>query len=169
MVTVEGLARYVGKGVRTWVEENRSRAVQTPVLMKVGSNSDDFAFSGVLQVVPIEPESTPEEAPKPPAPEPAGNGKNQEGENASEKSAPPRPAREILMEDLFREWNEHERLRNVTSTDLIFRRFPNGWKKYESDLLNAERRVRASEIDPALLTSARDDDPAGGRFAKETH
>ncbi|HEU5115534.1 MAG TPA: hypothetical protein VFT74_02550, partial [Isosphaeraceae bacterium] len=156
VVTVEGLARYVRKGVRTWVDEHRSKAIQTPVLMKVGHRSDDFAFSGVLQVVPIVPETKSEDTPKPADPESLARGKSKEGEKAPEKSSPPRPAREILMDDLFQEWGEHDRLRNIPGADPIFRWLPNGWKKYESDLLNAEQLVRASEIDPSLQPSARD-------------
>ena len=156
-VTVEGLARYVRQGVQNWVYEDRSKAVQTPVLMKVGQQTRDFSFSGVLPIIRIEmenkrPPTSESETRKPAASKTKSTGKTSDEKEAN--PAPIAPPQERLLEDLVKEWGEHERLRTGEKEEPVYRRLPNGWKRYEARLLNAERLVRAGWSDPGSLDSA---------------
>jgi len=142
-VTVEGLHRYVREHVARWARDYR-RAVQTPMLLRVGQPGRPVALAFAR---PVESTADPK-APEPAKREPAVDAK------ADAKAAPPKEPRAALLGDVLEEWKRHEVM--LDRSPPPYRSHPASFRAYQGMLLRAELRLRQAWNDPGSLEAARE-------------
>ncbi len=138
------LADYVTWNVSRWVNSYR-KAEQTPWRLP---HSASFRLPALTFAVPKAAEPPPEPEPEPkPTPKIAATAKGEAVAEAPPAPAPkPKDPKIALLDDLMEEWKSYlKRKKDPKKPPYHFA--PVAWRRYEFELLRAERLVRRAEND----------------------